>query len=331
MATGFLGVGFVCLRMKTSDSSHRSSCNMRLFSRSCRPLPREGKGKGVGWPWCSLPSEAGARAAASEGQAQGPPGATATLRGQRSSGAQRPGSRWRPCLARAGSAGPVTPSLGGSLVVLACMAPGTLCNEVEAWGPCGGQQQAALPPLASFKPHVSLSREGLVLVVPPGPHPNTGLKRGWALPAIIPLMLGGSGRRILPFSRAFCPEHLHWCLGVPAPRCGSETSWMLAAGSPHPSQPALCRTLVSTTATELHVSAWSWCSPTALCAAAGGEHVAWALIRASDNEEGNLESDAFPSQCPATLDAPLPFTPSPGSFPFRSHSLWKRHACPPGV
>ena len=104
-------------------------------------------------------------------------------------------------------------------MVLACMAPGTLCNEAEAWGPRGGQQQAALPSLASFKPHVSLSREGLVLVVVPcGPHPNTGLKQGWALLATIPLMLGGSGRRILPFSRAFCPEHLPWCLGVPAPR-----------------------------------------------------------------------------------------------------------------
>ena len=66
--------------------------------------------------------------------------------------------------------------------------PQGLCSEVEAWG----------PPVAFFKPHVSLSREWLVLlVVPRGPHPNAGLKQGWALMAIIPLMLGGSGQRLL--------------------------------------------------------------------------------------------------------------------------------------
>lgn len=116
---------------------------------SCRPLPREGKGKGVGGLGATSPSEAGAGAAESEGQAQGPRGAAVTLRGPRSPGVQQPGSRWRPCLARAGSTGPETLSLRGSLVVLACMAPGTLCNEAEAWGPCGGQHQAALPSLAS--------------------------------------------------------------------------------------------------------------------------------------------------------------------------------------
>lgn len=107
-----------------------------------------------------------------------------------------------------------------------------------------------------LKPHVSLSREGLVLLlVPRGPHPDAGLKQGWALMAIIPLMLSGSGRRIPPFSRAFCPEHLHRCLGVPAPCCGSETSRTLVAGSLHASSPALCRALVGSTAVEPHTPA----------------------------------------------------------------------------
>lgn len=35
-----------------------------------------------------------------------------------------------------------------------------------------------------------------------------------------------------------------------------------------------------------------------LCAAASRENAVWTVSRASD-EEGNLESDAFPSQCPA--------------------------------
>lgn len=182
---------------------------MRLFSRHADRFP-EGKGKGR-WPWCYFALRRGR--AAESGPSSGSPWGRCDTAGPAQPWGPAAGGRWRPCLARAGSTGPVTLSLRGSLVVLACMAPGTLCNEAEAWGPCGGQHQAALPSLASHflwlhvsEASVSLSREGLVLLlVPRGPHPDAGLKQGWALMAIIPLMLSGSETKNPPFSRAFLP------------------------------------------------------------------------------------------------------------------------------